>query len=82
MVFLPGGPKTITSLEKLQLLGLFVLHDRAEAHRLSIEKSVADIVGEEGEDGYHGHVSDSLFNKSSVEDMLRKLEIKVEDNDA
>lgn len=81
MKYLPGGPgKTITSLEKLQLIGLFVLHEKAEAHRLAIEKSVADIVGEKSEDGYyHGHVSDSLFDKSTVEDMLEKLEIKVED---
>lgn len=80
MKYLGGGSgKAITSLEKLQLLGLFVLHDRAEDHRRAIEKSVADIVGEEGEDGYYGLVSDSLFDKSSVEDMLNKLEIKVED---
>ncbi len=79
-----GRKQIITRAEYLQLLGLFVLHKRAEAHRRSIEMAVAELVGEPSEDGghYFGHVSDSLFDKTDVEGMLEKLEITVEDNDA
>ena len=83
MKHLPGGPgKTITRSTYLQLLGLFVLHEKAEAHRFAIEKAVADLVGENpDEDGgtYHGHVSDSLFDNRGVDDMLWRLEIKVKE---
>ncbi len=85
MKHLPGGPgKTITRATYLQLLGLFVLHERAETHRFAIEKAVAVLVGEESEyDGtYYGHVSDSLGDKADVDNMLSRLEIKVEDKDA
>lgn len=71
--------KTINKLAYHQLLGLFLLHERAEAERFAIEKAVAGIVGEKTSDGwYHGHVSDCLMNKSPVDDMLRKLDIEVE----
>ncbi len=74
--------KTISKLAYHQLLGLFLLHERAEASRFAIEKAVASIVGEESEDGwYHGHVSDCLMSKNSVDDMLQKLETKVVDED-
>ncbi len=71
--------KTISKLAYHQLLGLFLLHERAEAERFAVEKAVAGIVGEKSEDGwYHGHVSDCLMSKNSVDDMLRKLDIEVE----
>ncbi|NOQ49423.1 MAG: hypothetical protein GQ553_01990 [Nitrosomonadaceae bacterium] len=85
MKHLPGGPdKTITKATYLQLLGLFVLHKKAEAHRFAIEKAIAELVDEKPDEGgtYHGHVSDSLFENASVEDMLFKLEIKMEDDNA
>ena len=74
--------KKISKSVYYQLLGLFEVHKRLEAQRHEVEKTVADLVGEESDDGhYFGHVSDSLFDQTDVLDMLRRLDIEVEDEE-
>ena len=73
--------KKISKPVYYQLLGLFLYHERLETMRHEVEKTVADLVGEkidENNNYYYGHVSDCLFDKKSVEDMLDKLDIEIE----
>lgn len=72
--------KTISRMEYYQLTGLFVHHARLEAQRHEVEKTVAEIVGEEPDehsDEYYGHVSDSLMEKTTVNEMLNRLNIRI-----
>ena len=71
------SPKTITENECLQVKGLLLLAKEHDGQLQLIERAVERIVGGDG----RGHVSDAVFANHNLEDLLRGMEITVEDVD-
>jgi hypothetical protein len=69
--------ESITYAQYLQLLGLFVLGKKHNEDMRAIEAAAAEIVGQDGDDGYYGHVSDELADSCNVDAMLSRLGIIV-----
>lgn len=67
----------ITKSEYYQLMGLAVLAETYTEALKAIEKSVIDITGEETIVYGGGHSGDFIYNMD-VEDLLKKLDLKVE----
>jgi len=68
---------TITRAEYLQLLGLTIIANRACAEIKRLIEAAQAIVGEDSKE--YGHIDDLMWSDQfTVDEILRKLEIKVE----
>lgn len=68
--------KTITKNQHYQLVGLATLAMRLQKQRDEIELAVREITGEP-DDSYHA--TDFVFGDGDLKDMLKRLDISVED---
>ena len=71
-------PPTITHVQYLQLLGLFVLAERHVRHLAEIRAAVAALLsGASSERDLHDLVSDAIFGSAAADDLLAELGITV-----
>jgi hypothetical protein len=73
---------TISTKERLQLIGLLALAERYSKQQSAVEEAIADILGDPKEGGYiDGHISDALYDDGhrDADGLLKRLKIAVED---
>ena len=73
--------KTISKSDYYKTIGLLTLAKSHHDKLLDIEDSLCEILDEEKDSsGYSGHIGDSIWSEQySADELLKKLEIKVED---
>jgi len=69
--------KTITKQQYLQLAGLLTLAERYTGELEEIERAAMEITGEDDE---WGHTSDAVYGTRSIAELLKLLEIIVDDD--
>jgi hypothetical protein len=69
---------SITTNERLQLIGLLTLAQHHERLLRGLEAAACEITGEEANSG--GHTGDAIYSgaHADADDLLRKLGIRVE----
>ena len=71
--------KKITKEEYLMLEGLLVLRNESNKQHNYIEKAIADLLGDEGdESGYYGLITDYMWEETGAKQLLKDLDIKIE----
>jgi hypothetical protein len=72
--------RTISRDNYYQAAGLLsLLHQKARIMS-ETEQALANILGEEGDNGYYGHVSDAAFAQGqTIDELIGLLDIEVED---
>lgn len=74
--------KSISPNERLQLIGLLTLARRHNAALVDLRSAALAITGEQDGDGVPddcGHTSDAIYSDYDADDLLRRLEIAVEE---
>lgn len=77
--------KTITTAERLQLIGLLALAADLSKQIQAIERATATLLNESDEgagSGYFGHVTDAVYGSHGADKLLRLLDIAVVDTPA
>lgn len=69
--------KEITKEEYLMLEGLTSLRDDIVKRHREIESSIGNLLGEEGDDGYFGLVSDFMWEDFGAKQLLKDLGIRI-----
>lgn len=74
----PSQPPTITHVQYLQLLGLFVLAERHVRQLTEIRAAAAALLrGASAESDLDDTVSDAIFGSATADDLLAELGITV-----
>lgn len=65
---------SITQTEYVQIVGLLTIAKQHTQMIASIEKSLREIIGQEGD---NGHCSDAIYGDYTAEELLEKMAVKV-----
>lgn len=73
---------TISTKERLQLIGLLALAERYAKQEKQVEEAIGDLLGDPREDdSINGHISDAMYDagRRDADALLKRLKIAVED---
>ena len=70
-------PRLISQNDYLKLIGLLSLGEHHQDRVRDIERCVAELLREPDDNGYFGHVSDSVVEGYSATKLLRLLQIEI-----
>jgi hypothetical protein len=70
---------TITSAERLQLMGLVALAERYSTKLEDVLAAGVELLGAEDNEVVRDHITDALYNGQDLDEMLQVLAVRVEE---